>query len=92
MISLKFGLTVDLRTVLCEKGRFKMASRYVLEVQTNIEVGFIHLYWSLEQEVKHLLKVFISWICSRWQGLKMSKSLGNVISPDEILKTMGQIF
>ena len=36
-----------------------------------------------------LQKYFISWICRGWKRIKMSKSLGNVISPEDILKNYG---
>ena len=34
-------------------------------------------------------KYSISWFCCRWKRFKMSKSSGNVISPEDILKNYG---
>ena len=35
------------------------------------------------------IKVFFPWFCCGWKGMKMSKSMGNVISPEDILKNYG---
>ena len=43
----------------------------------------------MEQEEKHHLIVFFHGFVVDGKGMKMSKSMGNVISPEDILKNFG---
>ena len=61
-----------------------------LEAQTNTEDGFIHLCLSLRTRGKAPFESILSHgFVVDGKGLKMSKSLGNVIAPEDILKKYG---
>ena len=69
-----------------------MASRYVFRgFRSTQGLVFTHPYCNLvEREAKHLLKASCPHgFVVDGKGLKMSKSAGNVISPDDILKNYG---
>ena len=61
-----------------------------LEGLTNIEGGFILLCWSCGTRGKAPFESILSHgFVVDGKGMKMSKSMGNVILPDEILKNYG---